>query len=176
MHVGKHVQRNLKSLLLAPFVLLADLLLLAGREIVLDVEGLPDLLRGLALDEVGHSLAGYVQQSLDVEIVSGQNELEEGSLVSLQELRVPRRDVVGALLLVLIVLGQGRVVLVVGGPLDHLLENGSVHVGQRHFFIVLLLHTQVLEHGLNGDALLGNFDVHREDLSVTGAQLDTRHF
>ena len=49
MYVGKHVQRNLKSLLLAPFVLLADLLLLAGREIVLDVEGLPDLLRGLAL-------------------------------------------------------------------------------------------------------------------------------
>ena len=46
--------------LLTPFIFLADLLLLAGSEVVLDVEGLPDLLGGLALDHVGHGLAGDV--------------------------------------------------------------------------------------------------------------------
>lgn len=46
-------------LLLAPGVLLAHLLLLGGGEVVLDVEGLADLLRSLALDHVSDSLAGH---------------------------------------------------------------------------------------------------------------------
>ena len=35
------------------------------------------------LDHVGHSLAGDIQQPLDVEVVGGEDELEEGSLVNL---------------------------------------------------------------------------------------------
>ena len=48
-------------LLFAPLVLLPDLLLFAGREVVLDVERFSDVLGSLALDHVGHSLAGDVQ-------------------------------------------------------------------------------------------------------------------
>ena len=52
---------HLTLLLLAPLVLLPDLLLLARGEVVLDVERLPDLLRRLPLDHVGYRLAGDVQ-------------------------------------------------------------------------------------------------------------------
>ena len=51
-------------LLLAPLIFLSDLFLLAGSEVVLDVERLPDFLGGLALDHVGHSLAGDVKETL----------------------------------------------------------------------------------------------------------------
>jgi len=57
------------SLLEGPLVLSADLLFLLRGEVVLDVEGLADLLRSLTLDHVSNSLAGQVQQPLDVEIV-----------------------------------------------------------------------------------------------------------
>ena len=68
------------SLLLAPLVLLPDLLLLGGREVVLDVEGLPDLIGRLALDHVGHRLARHVEQALDVQVVGGKDQLEQGAL------------------------------------------------------------------------------------------------
>ena len=42
----------------------ANLLLLSLSEVILDVEGLPDFLRSLPLDHVGHSLAGHIQESL----------------------------------------------------------------------------------------------------------------
>lgn len=47
------------------------MILLFGGEIVLDVEGLADLLRRLALDHVGDGLATNVQQGLDIEVVGG---------------------------------------------------------------------------------------------------------
>ena len=53
----------------SPLVVPDDLLFLLRGEVVLDVEGLADLLRSLALDHVSNSLAGQVQQPLDVEIV-----------------------------------------------------------------------------------------------------------
>lgn len=56
--------------LLTPFVFLADLFFLFGSEVVLNVEGLADFFGGLALDHVGNSLAGEVQQWLDVQEVS----------------------------------------------------------------------------------------------------------
>ena len=40
------------------------LFLLAGSEIVLNVEGFSNFLGGLPLDHVGHCLAGHIQQSL----------------------------------------------------------------------------------------------------------------
>ena len=96
------------------------MLFLAGSEVILDVERFPDLFRRLALDHVGHSLARDVQESLDVQVVCGQDQLEEGPLVDLEEVCVPGGDVVCALLFVLVVLGRGRIVLVIGGPLDDL--------------------------------------------------------
>jgi hypothetical protein len=56
---------------LGPLVLAADLLLLLGSEVVLDVEGLSDLVGRLALDHVGDGLAADIEESLDVEVVGG---------------------------------------------------------------------------------------------------------
>lgn len=56
-------------LFLTPLVFLAHLFLLGRREIVLDVERFPDLLRCLAFNHVGHRLARYVQQAFNVQIV-----------------------------------------------------------------------------------------------------------
>lgn len=44
-------------LLKGPLVLPADLLLLLGCEVILDVEGIADLLRGLVRDHVSDGLA-----------------------------------------------------------------------------------------------------------------------
>lgn len=55
--------------LLSPLVLTTDLILLLRREVVLDVEGLPDLLGGFALDHVGNSLASNIEERLDVKVV-----------------------------------------------------------------------------------------------------------
>ena len=55
--------------LLGPLVLAANLILLLGREVILDVEGLANLLGGLALDHVGDGLAADVEESFDVKVV-----------------------------------------------------------------------------------------------------------
>ena len=57
-------QKLINLFLLAPLILLPDLLLLAWSEVVLDVEGLPYLLWCLALDHVCHGLAGHVKKTL----------------------------------------------------------------------------------------------------------------
>ena len=54
-----------------PLILSPDLLLLFGREVILDVEGLPNLLRCLPLDHRCHCLACEIEENLDVEVVSG---------------------------------------------------------------------------------------------------------
>ena len=56
---------------LGPLVLAADLVLLLGSEVVLDVEGLSDLVGGLALDHDGNGLAADVEEGLDVKVVGG---------------------------------------------------------------------------------------------------------
>ena len=55
--------------ILSPLVLATDLLLLLRCEVVGDVEGLSDLLGGLALDHVGNGLAANIKKGLDVEVV-----------------------------------------------------------------------------------------------------------
>ena len=59
-------QKLINLFLLAPLILLPDLLLLAWSEVVLDVEGLPDLFWCLALDHVCHGLAGHVKKTLKI--------------------------------------------------------------------------------------------------------------
>ncbi len=49
-----------------PLVLATNLVFLLGSEIVLDVESLADLLRGLPLDHVRNRLASDIEQGLDI--------------------------------------------------------------------------------------------------------------
>lgn len=109
---------------LGPLVLAADLVLLLGSEVVLDVEGFADLLRRLSLDHVCDGLAADVKEGLDVHVVGSEDDLEEHLLVDLHELLVPLLNVGGLLAGVgIVVLGGSGVVLVLGAPLEHLLEN-----------------------------------------------------
>lgn len=57
------------NLLFSPLVFAADLILLLGGEVVLDIEGLTDFLGRFALDHVGDGLATDVKQGLNVEVV-----------------------------------------------------------------------------------------------------------
>jgi hypothetical protein len=140
---------------LGPLVLAADLLLLLGGEVVLDVESLTDLIGRLALDHVRDGLAADIEESLDVEVVGGlqivsvyslqnaeegkmtyEDDLEEHFLVDLHELLVPLVDVGRLLARVrVVVLGGGRVVLVVLAPLDNLLHNSLVDLRCVNYLI-----------------------------------------
>lgn len=62
-------KRSSHSSVLGPFILATNLLLLLGRKVILDIECLANLLRRLALDHVGHSLAANVKQRLDIEVI-----------------------------------------------------------------------------------------------------------
>merc|ERR1712059_61925 len=79
----------IKLLLLAPLIFLPHLLLLAGGEVVLDIEGLPDLLGSFTLNHVGDGLACDVQQPLDVQVISSQDELEKCALIHLEKVCIP---------------------------------------------------------------------------------------
>lgn len=92
---------------LRPLVLAADLILLLGGEVILNIEGLADLLGGLALDHIGHGLASDIKKGLDVEIVGSlgslsvkqkqghitvatyEDDLEQHLLVDLHKFLVP---------------------------------------------------------------------------------------
>ena len=114
----------MRSAILSPLILTANLILLLGREVVLDVEGLADLLRRLALDHVGDGLAADVQQCLDVHVVRCEDDLEQHLLVDLHELLVPLFDVRRLLAAVgVVVTGWRGIVGVVFAPFQHLLED-----------------------------------------------------
>jgi len=81
-------------LVFSPLVLLSNGILLFLREVVLDVERLTNVLRALAFNLVGNSLAGNVQETLDVQVVGSLDQFKEGSLVNLQEVLVPLTNVV----------------------------------------------------------------------------------
>ena len=91
--------------LLGPLVLFHDLSLFLGSEIVLDIEELADLRDGAVLDQRGDLSAGELQEGLDIEVVGGQDKLEQDLLVEVHELGIP---------------GGGHIVQVVGaqGLLD----------------------------------------------------------
>lgn len=113
--------------ILSPLVLATNLLLLLWREVVLNVERLADFLRRLALDHVGDCLAADIEQSLDVEVVCSEDDLEEHLLVDLHVLLVPLVDVGGLLAGVgVVVIARWWVGLVVLAPLEDLLQDGIV--------------------------------------------------
>lgn len=67
MNAPEKVPRG--GLLLSPLVLTADLVLLLGSEIILDVKGFADLLGRLSLDHVCDGLAADVEKGLNVQVV-----------------------------------------------------------------------------------------------------------
>jgi hypothetical protein len=69
-----------------------NLLLLLRGEVVFDVESLPDVFGGLALDHRGHLGAREVQQRLDVHEVCGEDELEQQILLYFDKVGVPLGD------------------------------------------------------------------------------------
>ena len=77
------------SLLERPLVFLPDFLLLIGREVVLDMEILADLLGGLALDDVRDGLAAEVEEALDVQEVGSKDQLVQDGLVHVDIVLVP---------------------------------------------------------------------------------------
>jgi hypothetical protein len=64
-----HLQEGFDLSLLAPFVLLSDLLFLFRSKVVLNVEGLSNFLGGLSLNHICYSLASEVQEWFDIQIV-----------------------------------------------------------------------------------------------------------
>jgi hypothetical protein len=63
--------RNYPTLLKSPLVLPPDFFFLFRGKVILDVEGLPYLLRGFTLDHVRHSLTSQIKQVLDIQVISG---------------------------------------------------------------------------------------------------------
>lgn len=57
--------------ILSPLVLPPDLILLLRREIIRNIESLPDLLGALALNHIRHGLAADIEERLDVQVVGG---------------------------------------------------------------------------------------------------------
>ena len=141
--------------LFAPFILFAHLLLFGRREVILDVKRFSNLLGRFALDHVGHRFACDVEQTLNVQVVGGQYELEQCSLVDFEELHVPCGDVVSHFLPVLLVFGRRRVVLVVRAPCDHFFKDCGVHVGQRNRLLVVVAHSELFQHCSNRVRLFG---------------------
>jgi hypothetical protein len=74
-HVGCGKGGKGSNILLGPLVLAADLVLLLGGEVVLDVKGFANLLWGLSLDHVGDGLAAHVEEGLDIEVVGSLGEV-----------------------------------------------------------------------------------------------------
>lgn len=72
------LSRCVCNLLLGPLILASDLLLLLWSEVVLNVEGLADLLGRLALDHVGNSLAANIEKRLNVQIIGSLERLVKG--------------------------------------------------------------------------------------------------
>jgi len=165
----------LSLLLFAPLVLLANLFFFGGSEVVLDVERFSDFVGGLAFDHVRHGFAGDIEKSFNVEVIGSEDEFEQGSLIDFEELDVPGGDVIGPLLAIVVIFGRRSIVLVIRAPLNHFLENGGVDIGKRDSLVVFIVHSQILQHGFDGDGEFGDLDVNLEDLAVGALQLDGRH-
>ena len=167
-------RRESRLTVLSPLILATNLVLLFGREVVLDIERLPDLLRRLALDHVGDRLAADVEQRLDVHVVRREDDFEEHLLVDLHELLVPVFDVGRLLARVgVVVLGRRGVVFVVLAPFEDLAEDGfgdlrlkdGWHVMMSRLMTVTYVHdwdrlftwsAQILDHVLDEHGTLGN--------------------
>jgi len=129
-------ERGLALAILGPLILTADLVLLLWGKVVLDVEGLADLLGRLALDHVRNGLAANVEKSFDVKVIGSQYDLKEHFLVNLHVLHIPLLDVGGLLAGIrVVIVGSGWVLLVVLAPFHDLLQHGLVDIRNRNGFV-----------------------------------------
>ena len=78
--------------LFGPTVLLHDLSLFLGSEIVLDVEEFTDFLDASAFDERGNLSAAELQKGLDVEVIGSHDDFEKHFLVDIDVISVPLVD------------------------------------------------------------------------------------
>jgi hypothetical protein len=108
------------------------------REIIGDVECLPDFLRRLALDHVCNSLASRIEKGLDIQIIRSlrvvsagkrergfqeglyKNNFKQHFLVDLHKLLVPVIDVCGLFIALVVFLVFRRVIFMVIGPFKYL--------------------------------------------------------
>eukprot|EP00128_Syssomonas_multiformis_P008513 Colp12_sorted_trinity150504_noHs@2857 len=167
-------------LVFAPLVLLADLLLFLRSEVVLDVELFANFLGCLALNHVSHCLAGQVQHGLDVKIVCCKNHFEQGTLVNLAELMIPRLNVLALLLLVLLIFRRRLVILVVLAVFNNFGKNGSSNVGKGNGTTIIVKNS-VIQHVLQGHRHLGHININNKLLAVGACKshllgLSFRHF
>lgn len=160
---------------LGPLIFAADLILLLGGEVILDVEGLADLLRRLALDHVGNRLASHVKKGLDIEIIGSlrglsvrgktiaiskaatyEDDLEQHLLIDLHEFLVPFINIGCLLTGVGIVFGSSRRIgTVVSAPLNDFTEDGLVDVRNWNVFLKSGV-SDVFHHILDQDRALSN--------------------
>jgi len=158
---------------LSPLILTADLVLLLGGEVVLNVEGLADLLGGLSLDHIGDGFAADIKESFDIEIVCGKDDFKQHFLVHLHVLLVPLLDVGRLLARVGIVVVCGWwIALVVVAPLHDLLQDGLVDVGNWDRLGSSGL-AQVVDQVLNEDGTAGNLTVNSDVDTVRGGECDS---
>merc|ERR1719350_2372350 len=76
---------------LTPTVLFSHLSLLLWREVVDDVELLPDFFSVFALDHAGNLRTCQVQEALDLELVRRQDNLEQHLLFNVDKVAIPLR-------------------------------------------------------------------------------------
>jgi len=156
-----------------PLVLATDLLLLLRGEVIGDVECLSDLLGGLALDHVRDGLAANVKEGLDIKIVGCEDDLEEHFLVDLHELLVPLLDIGGLLAAIgIIILGGGGVVLVMLAPLDDLLEDLLIDIGDRNSLTTNAIFTEILHHVLDEHGALSDDTINFDVNAIIGGKSD----
>ena len=163
-HVSDLRAFSLKSeRLFGPLVLLHDLGLLLGAEVVLDLEELADLLDGLALDERGDLRARKLQQGLNIEVVGGHDDLEEHLLVDIHVLGGPRvhnlREVVRAE--GLLNLGGSLLTELIAEDLN-LLHDGLGDLGDGN----VVVGATVFDQASDQSGVVGGLDVHLEDLAI----------
>jgi len=170
MPLDVHVQH---LAVLSPLVLATDLLFLLGGEVIGDIEGLSDFLGGLALDHICDGLAANVEKRLDIKVVGGEDDLEEHLLINLHELLVPLLNV-GCLLtgVGIIILGGGGVIAVMLAPLDNLLEDLLIDIGDGDSLSTNGLITEILHHVLDEHGALSNDAINCDGYTIIGGKSD----
>mmetsp|Transcript_279 Transcript_279/g.923 ORF Transcript_279/g.923 Transcript_279/m.923 type:complete len:381 (+) Transcript_279:921-2063(+) len=155
--------RSARLTLLAPRVLSLHLLFLLRREVVCDVEPHPYLLGRLSLDLVGDGFAREVEERLDVEVVRGEDQVEEGLVVHLHKVLLP------VCLLLLWDTRRLRAVVVLA-VLDHLGQDPRVDHRKRHGRV----RASVLNHIFDRDRAARHLALNLEQFLLLALQLDKR--
>ena len=133
---NKHILQPISEVLGSKLIFFLDACLFLGREVVLHLEELADLLSGLALDEGGDLGTRKLKKRLDIQVVSCHDDLEEHFLVDGDKISVPLIDNLGHVSGAERFLDLGRCVLShVLTENDNLLHDGLVDLGDRNLVI-----------------------------------------